>query len=700
MRIRFQSFLFSLLILLMTGSIAEARGPLPGVDSSSKFLIYYGQDFSQENIDYLKTFDVLVLDPGNGVGLTPRMVQELQDAGVSYVLAYISIGEDAPGPGETAITHQGKGPVYQDGTNLFLTEQNAGIASFYVDSVYDHVSGTYQHDGIADTNGIFGGYFILPTSDWRWVLNEMRIGGSPGIFTQRTKRPGLKQIAGARDPADLDSRTADFGFDGFFLDTIDTAGPYSAEGWYPWTAKAMQETVKFISDTYTDKTVLANRGSFFFMGGLTNNYYGVTPIDYNIRPYINAMLFESYMLDSDITNPAESPYFIDNKYNVVPKLMSEANRNDGFTVMGMDYMMNRSALLYDEMFDETIKQNGWVQYLSAFRSIDTLDNLADIKVSDPVFMLDTAAPEWVNTSTGPSQIGEARVGVSSLAAGANAGELTVFWDSAKDQSWPVHYNIYTATQPDFSDQVKHATVDFQKNAGWDNNPVQNVANKFTLTGLSDGIYYVRVRAEDSSEAANEDTNTTTLSIDLSDQVISNPLTIQVITINGLIDDWAGLESFGSDPADVDVGGVVNLIDWKTAWMAHDSDTLYLAHEYHAPLAMNWGHNIYLDTDTEKATGFAGSGSNLPVGADYLIQSYNLYQYTGTGENWSWMYFGQIERAWTQFSSEMYLPTAWLGSPTAINFFYEGSNSAVGIPVTDYFPDAVLSEGKYFHYSLE
>jgi hypothetical protein len=59
----------------------------------------------------------------------------------------------------------------------------------------------------------------------------MRNGGSAGIFTQRQYVAGLKQIAGQRDPNDLNNKFSNFGFDGFFLDTIDTAGPYTAEGW-------------------------------------------------------------------------------------------------------------------------------------------------------------------------------------------------------------------------------------------------------------------------------------------------------------------------------------------------------------------------------------------------------------------------------------------------------------------------------------
>ena len=689
-----QGIIACLLFLFLTCSTtAEPRGRMLGIDSSSKYLIYYGGDFSPQNIDIMKTFDVVVLHPSSN-GVTPRVIKELQDAGVSYVLGYISIGEDAPRSGELPITHQGKGPIYKDETTQEIIYQNQGIASFYMDSVYNHTLARYEHDAVADTNGTFGGYYIYPNTDWHWVLNEMRIGGNPQVFTQRQYIAGLKQISGQRDLNNLDSKFANFGFDGFFLDTIDTAGPYTAEGWYPWVAEAMQKTVKFISNTYPNKTILANRGSFYYQAGLHNSTYDVSPIDYSIRPYINAMLFESYMLDSDASHTGVSPFFLDNNDNVAPKLMSEANRPDGFTITNMDYMMNRPSILYDQLFTIVVKENGWLTYLSLTGFIDTIDLDFPQKLEDQNLMEDNSPPQWMHTGAFASDNKEARVGVQQLKKGNFAGELTVFWDSAKDQSWPVQYNISIATQEDFSDQVKHPHVAFEKNPAWNNNPASKVANQYTLTGLEDSLYYVRVTAEDSSVNHLEDDNTVTLSIDFT-PAISNPLT-QSPSFNGNLDEWQTLQSFGTDAKDIPDD---NSLDWQQAWMAHDDDMFYVAYQYHNPITMSWGHITYLDTDTNKATGFKGSADQLPIGVEYMIQGYRLWQYAGDGNSWGWQFVSEIGHSSSVLGSEMYLSRSLIGDPNKIDLYFEGNNYALGQSSIDLFPDDAISGGHYFSYSL-
>jgi hypothetical protein len=84
-----RNILLILLPLISTLSFAQDRGRLANIDANSSFLIYYGNDFSQRNVDLMKTFDVVVLD-ANLPNCTPRIIQELQDAGVKYVLGYIS----------------------------------------------------------------------------------------------------------------------------------------------------------------------------------------------------------------------------------------------------------------------------------------------------------------------------------------------------------------------------------------------------------------------------------------------------------------------------------------------------------------------------------------------------------------------------------------------------------------------------------
>jgi hypothetical protein len=361
----------------------------------------------------------------------------------------------------------------------------------------------------------------------------------------------------------------------------------------------------------------------------------------------------------------------------------------------MDYMMNRSPELYDKLFTTVVKEQGWVTYLSLTGYIDTIDLNFPQKLDNQALMEDTAAPQWMHTGESSYDNKQPRVGVQKLEKGKNTGELIVFWDSAKDQSWPIKYNISIATQEDFSDQVKHQHIAFEKNTPWNNNPIAHVANKFTLTGLSETTYYVRVTAEDSSANNLEDNNTVTLSSNLATaSVISNPIA-QHPVINGNLDEWQNLQSFGTDSKDM---SSASALDWQQAWMAHDNNTLYLAYQYHNPIIMSWGHIAYLDTDTNNATGYKGATNTMPIGVEYMLQGYRLWKYTGNGNNWSWQFISEIGRSWSTLGSEMNLPRAQIGNPDKIDLYYEGNNNALGLTSIDLFPNAA-SSGEYFSYSL-
>jgi hypothetical protein len=560
---------------LFTANICTAapRGAVESINSNSKFLMYYGNDFSHENKEIMKGFNIIVLNP-NQSNCTPQVVKELQDAGVQYVLGYISIGEDFGGVGASPIIGDGKGPVYINPETNELVYQEQGIASFYVDSVYNSTSSQYEHDETPDKNGEFSGWYIFPNSDWRWVINVQRLGGNEGVFNQRINKAGLAQIVGSRN-GDLTVRTGNFGFNGFFFDTIDTAGPYTNPGYYPWAAEEMQETVKFIHETYPDQYILANRGIFYYQAGLSNSTYNIRPIDFSIRPYVNGVLFESYFLDSNSSVDGaggESEFFIDNKNNVAPKLMAEANRLDGFTIFCIDYKEGRDASLYAQLVDETIISNGWVEYLTEHQAIDTINQ--DIAVQLPI--VDNTSPQWTSTAALYNQQVSARTGVQLLTTNEAQDEITVSWDVAKDQSLPVKYNIYLATQEDFSNQVIYNNVSFETGEGWQVDPVNKLANEFKVTNLTPGTYYIKVRAQDSSPDAHEDGNNIVLSINIGVTAVEYSNPSSSIILDGDLSDWAAVVSFPEDPDDVSAAGTQ--VDWKKVSMAHDNDNIYLAYE--------------------------------------------------------------------------------------------------------------------------
>ena len=302
---------------------------LDGISSNSRYTIYYGADFSPANLALLAQFDVVVLE-ANVTTCTPAVVAELQRRGVRHVIGYISIGEE---PAFLPVSAgDGTGPVHFAGGSV--VSGNNGVASYYVDQAWNGTA--YLSDGQPDVNGGFGSRFVNPDAAWRAQLDAQHITGTPRSVA------GLAQLAGRRTSDTDADRAHNFGFDGFFLDTLDTAGPYaSAAGYYPWAAPAMRDTVQFIHERYPDKIVFANRGLFFFSPGLVNPTYNIRPYDSSIRPFIHALLVESYYLDSNPANPGVSPYFGDNKNNFAQKIIAEANRPDGFTVFALDYQMNQ-----------------------------------------------------------------------------------------------------------------------------------------------------------------------------------------------------------------------------------------------------------------------------------------------------------------------------------------------------------------------
>src|SRR5437879_1182365 len=118
----------SLGMMALATAKLQAAAPMAGITSSNKFVIYYGNDFTTNNLNALAKFDVVVLDPNVGNCL-PSSIAYLQSNGVRYVLGYISIGEEPASV--AALPGNGDGPVYYSG-GAYHYESN-GIASFYVD---------------------------------------------------------------------------------------------------------------------------------------------------------------------------------------------------------------------------------------------------------------------------------------------------------------------------------------------------------------------------------------------------------------------------------------------------------------------------------------------------------------------------------------------------------------------------------------
>ena len=190
-----------------------------------------------------------------------------------------------------------------------------------------------------------------------------------------------------------------------------------------------------------------------------------------------------------------------------------------------------------------------------------------------------------------------------------------------------------------------------------------------------------------------DSNIATINITVVSQgTVSNPATI---SIDGSLTDWTNLQSFGVDANDISLAGAQ--ADWQETWMAHDSNNLYLAYSNYGAIntASWWTWEVYLDTDSNKASGF-NLGANL--GADYLLDGGSLWKYSGSGSDWSWQYVGEMISNVNGNKAEIKISRASLGYPSTVNVIYRAGNGVFtgnyGNQSVDYFPNNTSTPFKY------
>jgi hypothetical protein len=328
--------------------------------------------------------------------------------------------------------------------------------------------------------------------------------------------------------------TGDYGrgldCDGVFLDTIDTAAPNSYtdaasdnETEFEWTAPGFGAFIKRVHETYPAKLILQNRGVFFF--DPRKPQYAFNP-----RGAIDLLMFESYRLNSDDAEEWDPIQYPDNRYNVAPKLMAEANRPDGFRVLSLGYAEGPAGQMSPATltsgagpgFDSLLEDIHVTQDLAGFRHYltDAKVHLVDDFVLTHASLDDHDPPRWTSTYNDhvslPAVEPTARVGIQTADGGG--GAITVRWDVALDQH-RVGYVLYAATQPfDFRNDPKLAQAQrfglapavpadyVAQGMGADRFPYEA-----TVSGFPPGVQqYLVIRAVDDSPAANEDTNETVL----------------------------------------------------------------------------------------------------------------------------------------------------------------------------------------------
>lgn len=188
------------------------------------------------------------------------------------------------------------------------------------------------------------------------------------------------------------------------------------------------------------------------------------------------------------------------------------------------------------------------------------------------------------------------------------------------------------------------------------------------------------------------------------QILTNPVSNGTITVSsGNTDrsDWIGVTAYNPDPAD-DAGPEVDFLGIQ---IAHDDGSLYFRYDLdpaspEQPLGFR--HNLFIDADQDRTTGFVGSGGFLPIGADYLLQGGTLYEVTdgANPESFDWTEITGIDFDDTLTNDiELRLARSLIGDPIAFDFVLNGANDSVG-SIEDYYPNGGTAGvgGEYFTYA--
>jgi hypothetical protein len=454
------------------------------------------------------------------------------------VLCYVSVGEDLRtrdltddqvrvdprfhGDGSGPRIDPRGGPA-ADGTSLSGIDPRGapssggtGFASYYLDDNDVHNSANHVGDGFPDRNQIFGSLFVNAGDPaWFDVVDAMTLDGAD-------QHAGLREVLTTAYGRGL-------GCDGVFLDTIDTAAPnYYTDASSPnqtefeWTAPGFGAFIRHVHQAYPDKLILQNRGLFFF--DPRHPQYA-----FNARGAIDFLLFESFRLDSNSFEQWNPVFYPDNRYNVGPKLMAEADRPDGFRVLSLGYadgpdmstdtLLGQSTLGLDSLMEDirvTQEVMGFRHYLTD-ASVTVVNDFVRTHAS----LDDQTPPQWSSTyndHTGSPAIAPTpRVGIQQAVGTPGSGSIDVRWDVALDMN-RVSYVLYAQAAPfDFvaDPRLSHAAriplvpavpADYLQGVGPSRYP-----NQMTVSGFPAGqMQYLLIRAVDQSPAANQDDNTVVL----------------------------------------------------------------------------------------------------------------------------------------------------------------------------------------------
>jgi hypothetical protein len=604
------SVLFAL--ALSVAPTLAGHGPVPGINTTTPYLIYYG-GWNAAQVDFARrNYHLVIVDAHNITAAQIAAIKcgpdniagNMDDA---LVFSYISVGEDnRPG---APVAGDGLGPRIdpRSSDNVPLSSitnvlglpspGGTGYASYYLDT-------KNNADGIPDKNSTFGGCYINAGAPaWWTALKNMTIAvdGNAGLDELLTTNIGKGCNC-----------------DGVFLDTLDTTAPNSFGGTsYEWTAPGMQTLVQRISTNYPTKLVMANRGLFFY----NPNYKHYA---YTLRPYVNLVMFESYFTDSNNSDQT-NPFFADNKFDQAPKINAEAGRPDGFTVvaLGYDHSPPLPQSVINQDYSESMGIQGWPLYRTDPSLTSAFNTNASVWLATNA---DTQPPIWDSTAAQSTTPPAPRAGVQEVIGGD--GTVTVRWDVARDQTGPVHYNVYYTSNPalDFAVATKLAQVIPAMPANYAAGTGPGVyPYEYTVAGLSNGVTYTfAVRAEDSAVPSHEDTNTVALSVAAGTNGAGG--THRSITIDGDFSDWIEVPVTYHGATDA------NPVNFADVQFANDANYLYghfTLHSAATPFS-NSNTHLFVDRDNNILTGFHPTGASF--GSEMMIEGATGYDQRNGGFN--------------------------------------------------------------------
>lgn len=565
----------ALAFLVILPSAASALSRLP-IDARSDYLCYYGA-WNNDNLFRAKDFDLVILEPSN---ISAAQVAELRKghdgvAGTAddvIVIGYVSVGEDHQG----GRTGDGRGPCYWDWGSSTVVYTNAGYASWYLDDA--------NHDRKPDMNGNWGSYYVnAGDSSWRAFLKSSPTGTDNILLTKNC--------------------------DGLFLDTIDTASPWSP--WpYRWMVVAMSDLVGWLHAAYPEKYLVANRGLFYFDPDLATAYA------HSIRPYIDGVMFESYFKEGE-------------RGVWSAKVNAEAAKPDGFSVIALDYYSASQTAAINKQVAEVLGLN-WSDYISS----SSLNEIRyEVFHRHPV---DVNPPTW-NSAIGLTE------------AAAADGAVRLRWRQVTDQSLPLSFTVYYSSAASFT--LAGASRLEQVPATWQS---ASQSWEYVVTGLSNFTTYTfLVRARDA--LGNEDKNLRLL------KATPPAGSKTLISIDGLFSDWSGIAALDVPPNPVEAAGdgpdaAADLVD---LYAAHDANSFYLQFTTAATLGSGYFYHVFFDIDNDPATGYRYADS-AAAGAELMMENLALWQYTGTGgSNWSWTQVSGLTRATSGNQTELSIPLSLL-----------------------------------------